>query len=104
MFKNRKLYERRRAHFGHFWAPRDVRYHLVDFVEEAYSYQKIIFFLIFHEARKTFSKLRKIREIFFEFSENSSERFFIDAIILYIILKIQLDWFKIVGENRIQKI
>ena len=28
------IFERRRAHFGHFWAPRDVRYHIVDVVEE----------------------------------------------------------------------
>ena len=30
----RRFNKRRRAHFGHFWALRDVRYHVVDVVEE----------------------------------------------------------------------
>ena len=40
---------------------------------------------------------------FFEFSENSRESFSTKCI-LYIISKGQLDWFKIVGESRTQKI
>ena len=28
------LRQRRRAHFGYFWAPRDVRYHIVDVAED----------------------------------------------------------------------
>ena len=31
-------FKRRRAHFGHFWAPRDVRYHIVGVVEVVQRY------------------------------------------------------------------